>query len=182
MNLNKFFKKNYKKIIVVCLIMLLFSNKMYENFTPIQALDGVKATEKKVNDMFYKVDKDWVRTNKNIYSSKEIKAKTIRSTEDVIATRNMTATGNVNAKKDVNASGKVNAGGDVKGKRLCIGRTCLSENHLKMITQGFKLKLIAGKWARNDDKTSGPGFIHSHSNHRLGEHGSSPAAFKLFNK
>jgi hypothetical protein len=49
--IKKILKKNYKKIIVVCLIMLLFSNKMYENFTTAQALDAVKSTETKVNNM-----------------------------------------------------------------------------------------------------------------------------------
>jgi len=141
MNLNKFFKKNYKKIIVVCLIMLLFSNKMYENFTSTQALDAVKSTEKKVNDIFYKVDKDWVRTHKNIYSEKEIKAKTIRSTQDVIATRNMTATGNVNAKKDVNAANKVNA------KNFCIDGVCINKTHLEMLT-GKRHHFISN-WKKN---------------------------------
>ena len=50
-NIKKILKKNYKKIIVVCLIMLLFSNKMYEKFTTTQALDAVKSTEAKVNNM-----------------------------------------------------------------------------------------------------------------------------------
>ena len=73
-SIKKYLIKNYKKIIVVYLVMLLLSNKMYEKFTTVQALDSVKSTEKKVNDMFYKVDKDWISTNKNIYSSKEIKS------------------------------------------------------------------------------------------------------------
>jgi len=50
-NIRKFLKKNYKKIIVISLIMLLLSNKMYENFTTAQALDAVKSTETKVNNM-----------------------------------------------------------------------------------------------------------------------------------
>ena len=62
--MNKILKKNYKKIIVVCLIMLLLSNKMYENFTTTQALDAVKSIEKKVNDVYYSIDKNWVRTKK----------------------------------------------------------------------------------------------------------------------
>ena len=49
--IEKILKKNYKKIIVVCLVMLLLSNKMYEKFTTTQALDAVKSTEKKVNNM-----------------------------------------------------------------------------------------------------------------------------------
>jgi len=49
--IEKIIKKNYKKIIVVCLVMLLLSNKMYEKFTTVQALDAVKSTETKVNNM-----------------------------------------------------------------------------------------------------------------------------------
>jgi len=63
-NIKKIFKKNYKKIIVVCLIMLLLSNKMYEKFTTTQALDAVKSTEKKVNDIFSKVDNNQVTMKK----------------------------------------------------------------------------------------------------------------------
>jgi hypothetical protein len=68
--MNKFLKKNIKKIIVICLIMLLLSNKMYENFTTVQALDAVKATEKKVNEMVSKVDGSHVRFPKKVVLDK----------------------------------------------------------------------------------------------------------------
>jgi hypothetical protein len=70
-NIKKFLKKNYKKIIVVCLIMLLFSNKMYENFSTTDALNAVASTEKKVNDMASNVGpnnvdfKSGIRLSKN---------------------------------------------------------------------------------------------------------------------
>ena len=117
-------KKNYKKIIVVCLIMLLLSNKMYENFTTTQALDAVKSTEKKVNGMFYAVDQNWNKANKGIYSQKSIEAegKVVSRKGDVIAGRNVTAIVNVNAKKDVNAN------------RLCLGGTCITKAHLDILT------------------------------------------------
>jgi predicted acyltransferase (DUF342 family) len=168
-SIKKFLKKNYKKIIVVCLIMLLFSNKMYENFSTTDALDAVVATEKKVNDIFFSIDNDWARSKKGLYSQKEIKAKTIRSTEDVTAARNMTATGNVNAKKDVNAAfnvnvaGKVNAVGDIKGKRFCIGKTCIDEKHLQVLT-GDKWFSIAGG---RDHHTSNNRLVHSSANARF---------------
>jgi len=59
-NIKKFLKKNYKKIIVVCLIMLLLSNKMYEKFSTTQALDAVKSTEAKVNNMAIKADANYL--------------------------------------------------------------------------------------------------------------------------
>ena len=47
--------------------MLLLSNKMYENFTTTQALDAVKATENKVNDIFSKIDTKKVTMNKHLH-------------------------------------------------------------------------------------------------------------------
>ena len=89
----------------------------------------MKLTEKKVNDMYYSVDKDWNKSKKNIYSQKSIKAEgNVSANEDVIAKKNVRASGNVNAKKDVNASGNVNA------KKFCIGKTCIDESHLQMLT------------------------------------------------
>jgi len=139
-NIEKFLKKNYKKIIVVCLIILLFSNKMYENFSTTDALNAVVSTEKKVNDIFYNVDNDWARSKKGLYSQKEIKS------NNITATVNVNAQGDVNANGNVNAN-KVNASGDVKGKRLCIGSTCIDENHLKVLTGGKYFSIQA---ARND--------------------------------
>jgi hypothetical protein len=139
--MNKFLKKNYKKIIVICLIILLFSNKMYENFSTSDALNAVASTEKKVNDMFYTVDRNWTKSTKGHYSKKSIEADShvvsrkgnVSAKVDVIAGRNMTATGNVNAD------------GNVKGKKLCINDTCLTENHLKLLTDGFYFKQVGGK-------------------------------------
>ena len=79
-NIKKIFKKNYKKIIIVCLIMLILSNKMYENFTTTQALDAMKSTEKKVNDVYSKVDKDRVTIKKQLHmdNNLSLEAKQIR--------------------------------------------------------------------------------------------------------
>ena len=172
-NLQKLFKKNYKKIIVICLIMLLLSNKMHENFTTTQALDGVKSTEKKVNDMFYSVDANWNKSSKGIYGKKSIEAEgnIVSRKADVIAGRNMTATANVNAKKDVNATGKVT------GKNLCIGNTCLNEDHLKMITDGFKLQITDNGSSSTKGKNL---YIHNHGGTRLGPHSRYPVKLKMY--
>jgi hypothetical protein len=111
-NIEKFLKKNYKKIIVICLIMLLLSNKMYEKFTTAQALDAVKSTESKVNNMFHSVDANWIRSKKGIYSEKEIKSKgAIMSAGDVKS-----------------GNGKVTIGGNgtIYAKRINIGGTEIS--------------------------------------------------------
>jgi hypothetical protein len=147
--MNKILKKNYKKIIVICLIMLLLSNKMYENFTTTQALDAVIATEKKVNDIFHQVDANWVKTNKNIYSAKEIKSN--------VAVK----VGNITLAKSGNKLWAENAQIDnVKiMKKLCIGGTCLDENHLKLLTDGFYFKNLDGHHPNN--------YIHSYSDWKL---------------
>jgi len=170
-NIKKFLKKNYKKIIIICLIILLFSNKMYENFSTTDALNAVASTEKKVNDIFYSIDKDWARSKKGLYSTYEVRGKTVRSMEDVISKRNITATGNVNAKKDVNADG------NVKGKNLCIGKTCLNEDHLKMITDGFKLKITDNGSSSTKGKNQ---YIHNHGGTRLGPHSRYPTKLKMY--
>jgi hypothetical protein len=46
--------------------MLLFSNKMYENFSTTDALNAVAATEKKVNDVYSEVGDSHVSINKNL--------------------------------------------------------------------------------------------------------------------
>ena len=151
--MEKFLKKNYKKIIIICLIMLILSNKMYENFTAAQALDGVKSTEKKVNDMFYKVDKDWISTNKNIYSSKEIKSNvavkvgtiTLAKKDNKIWAPNMQVD-NLRVKKNLHTDG------DVKGKRLCIGGTCIGETQLKVLLGKQKIWIQSSRGGHLSDQ------------------------------
>jgi hypothetical protein len=196
-NMEKFLKKNYKKIIVVCLIMLLFSNKMYENFTPTEALDAVKATEKKVNDMASKVgpnnvdfksgirlSKNWMNgandTNSEIsndighYKKLMVIGNKSSGTRKVGVWDHLDVHGTERVSGNFRA-GRVDSDGDIKGKRLCIGGTCLSENHLKILTKGFKMKVIGSS------KGSGL-FLHSHSDgRRIGPHGGSAMTVKAYN-
>ena len=173
--LKKFLKKNYKKIIFVFLIFCLVSNKAYEKFTVSEALDGMKLTEKKLNDMFYEVDASWNKSNKGIYGKKSIEAEgnivsrkgNVTAKVDVIADRNISASSNVNAKKDVNASGNVNA------KKFCIGKTCIDENHLKMLTGGIDVYILSQKnkkYLQNGNFTKNvKGSDHSHNLSGVGE-------------
>lgn len=145
-DIERFFKKNYKIMIIAALILnlsmriiedivyfLLMSNRS-EKFTVSEALDGMKSTEKKVNDMFYEVDASWNKSSKGIYGKKSIEAEgnIVSRKGDVIAGRNVTASGNVNAKKDINASSKI-----------CIGKTCIREGDLKKM----KSSIVIAGWA-----------------------------------
>ena len=132
-NIENFLKNNYKIMIICALVYLLISNKS-EKFTVSEALDGMKLTEKKLNDMFYEVDANWNKSNKGIYGKKSIEGEgnIVSRKGDVIAGKNVTASGNVNAKKDINAFGKI-----------CIGKTCISETDLKKM----KSSIIIGGWA-----------------------------------
>jgi hypothetical protein len=123
-----FLKKNFKKIIIICLIFLILSKKVSENFTTTQALDAVKSTEKKVNDVYYSIDANWVKSKKSIYSQNGLKAEgqIISGKGDIIA-----ASGNVNAAGNVNAEGNINT-----KKEFCIGGTCINENVLKKLNTG----------------------------------------------
>ena len=161
-------------MIILLLIFLLLSNKVSENFTNSQALDAVKSTEKKVNDMFYEVDANWNKSDKGILSKKSIEAEShivsrkgnVTAKVDVTAGLNVTAKvdviagGNVTAKVDVIADRNMTATGNVKGKKLCIGNTCLDENHLKMLTDGFHFKNLDGHYSDN--------WIHAHDDGRIG--------------
>ena len=68
--MNKFLKKNIKKIIIICLIFLILSKKVSENFTTTQALDAVKSTETKVNSIISEVDTDSVTFGKKVVLNK----------------------------------------------------------------------------------------------------------------
>ena len=165
--LKNFLKKNYKKIIVACLIFCLVSNKAYEKFTVSEALDGMKATEKKVNDAFSKVDKDNVSFDKNvsmnkqlhmgnnvalnknqirltsasdgnhvIFYNKDVDGPEIKGYKGIsLATAEGGAKRVVEIKKD---SMKVNG-------KICIGKTCIDENHLKMLTGGIDVYILSQK-------------------------------------
>jgi hypothetical protein len=65
MNYLSQMKKNYKKIIIVCLIMILLSKKMYENFD-LDSLNVVKAMETKFNNVFTNISGDSVTIDKKL--------------------------------------------------------------------------------------------------------------------
>lgn len=151
--LKNFLKKNYKKIIVACLIFCLVSNKAYEKFTVTEALDGMKATEKKVNDMVINAAANHIDLKSKIrlsgkWSSYPDKAKDqAEIANDKGEYKTLMIVGNkssgtrkvgiwdhldVHGNQDV--TGSVTAKGNVNAKKFCIGKTCIDENHLQMLT------------------------------------------------
>jgi hypothetical protein len=168
-NIKKFLKKNYKKIIVVCLIMLLFSNKMYENFSTTQALDAVKSTETKVNNMATKVGADYVDLKSGIRLSKNWKngatATNSEISNDIGHYKKLMVIGNkssgtrkvgiwdhldVHGNQNVTGNSSANkfeSRGDVNGKRFCIDGVCINKTHLEMLT-GKRHHFISN-WKKN---------------------------------
>ena len=164
--LYNFLIKNIKLIIVISLIILLLSNKVSENFTNAQALDAVKATEKKVNDMVVNAGpgrmdlKSGISlTNKFSASSSATKAEI---SNDTSGFKNLMILGNTSAGgvrkiglyDDVTVSGKlvvkndsvfnksITVGENVLAKRFCINGTCIDEDHLKVLTGAKSMNIL----------------------------------------
>ena len=158
----KIIKKNYKKIIIVCLIMLILSYKISENFTTTQALDAVKSTQKKVNDMFGTIDSKKATMSKQLHmdnilslNSKPIRLKNESDNNHVIFYNKdidgpeikgwngiSLATGNGGAKRVVEIKKdymKVNG-------KICINGTCIDENVLKRLNVKTKPPTKRGCW------------------------------------
>lgn len=118
-------------------------------------LNSFDTTDKKFNNMIDNMDLDTVTFGKNI------KIKNYLNVEK-----------GVDVGGDIVSKGGIKISGDIKGKRLCVGETCLDENHLKMLTDGFKFKVTEG--------TKSGEYIHSHSDgKRIGPHGNSASKFKM---
>ena len=157
--MNKFLKKNYKKIIVICLIMLLLSNKMYEKFTNAQALDAVKSTEQKVNEMVSKIDGTHVRFPKKVVLDKGLAMGSLK-----MAPGNWLDYGiEVPAGKKLgihapgNGTMELHVDNTIKAQKLCLGNKCITEKDLSKLVDGFQLETL------NHGHHSGK-YIHTHSN------------------
>jgi hypothetical protein len=117
--MKKFLKKNYKKIIIVSLIMMiLLSKKMYENFD-LNSLNVVKAMEAKFNNVFIKLEEDEVTIDKNLHVKNLCIGETCIS-EDQLKVL-------------------------VSGESLCIGETCIGEDQLKVLTGKKYFSLQSGR-------------------------------------
>ncbi|SVA26109.1 uncharacterized protein METZ01_LOCUS78963 [marine metagenome] len=193
--LKNFLKKNYKKIIVACLIFCLVSNKAYEKFTVSEALDGMKATEKKVNDAFSKVDKDNVSFDKNVSMNKHLDMK-----NNIALNKNQIRLASVSDANHVIFYNKDVDGPEIKGYKgislatveggvkrvveikkdsmkvngkICIGGTCIDESHLQMLTGARDVYILSQKnkkYLQNGNFTSNvKGSDHSHNLSAVGE-------------
>jgi hypothetical protein len=77
-NIIKILKKNYKFILIILLTFIFFYNKKKkENFSPQEALDGVKMISKTINSIFTNITDTQVNLDKKLVSSKEINAEGI---------------------------------------------------------------------------------------------------------
>ena len=123
--IEKILKKNIKLILIICLCLSLLIDET-ENFTTTQALDAVKATEKKVNDVYYSIDKEWMRSNKGIFSKRELK------TDGNIFGRNLNATQGIKAATDV-VGKNIKATDGIHGNKLCLGGSCITKDHLDVL-------------------------------------------------
>lgn len=180
--MEKFLKTNLKKIIVICLVVLLISNKVHENFTTVQALDAVKTTEAKVNDIFSHVNNNEVKINKVLKLNKNMRITNpdarlyFNDDNDNRLFYNADNEGpELKGKKLIKlaAPDGVWSTGPLKARELCIGDTCINENHLKLLTNGLRLKIINGSYQH---------FIHNHSGNRLGPYSnSSGVKLKMYN-
>jgi len=159
-NIEKFLKKNYKKIIIVCLILFLLSNKMYENFTPTEALDMVKGIQVTVNSIFSKIDNSQATMSKKlnmnnniILNDKQIRLRggndenhiiTINGDVDgpeikgnkgiSLATNEGGAKRVVEIKKDdVKIDANLSAKTIKSGGKICINDVCMNEPELKRL-------------------------------------------------
>jgi hypothetical protein len=159
--MNKFLKKNYKKILIVCLILLLFSSKMYENFTTAQALDAVISTQNKVNGIVHHVSDQWVDIKKKLSLKNElyVDKKTELKADVHIG-------GNLFGKKDIKGP-KINisANGTVYANRLNLGGKEIGADQLAMLLDGFYFKAIGGSAHHQNS------WIHNHGDGRIGPTG-----------
>ena len=151
--MEKFLKTNLKKIIVICLVVLLISNKVHENFTTVQALDAVKTTEAKVNDIFSHVSNSQVKIDKVLKLNQHMRITNpdarlfFNDDNDNKLFYNADNEGpELKGKKLIKlvAPDGVWSTGPLKAESLCIGNTCIDENHLKLL-KGQKYFSIQSK-------------------------------------
>jgi len=140
-NIKNFLKKNYKKIIVVCLIMLLLSNKMYEKFSTTQALDAVKSTEKKVNEMVSKVDRSHVRFPKKVVLDKGLAMGALKMAPgnwldygiEVPAGKKVGIHAPGNGTMELHVDNKLHTGEIHAASKICIGGACITKAHIDLL-------------------------------------------------
>lgn len=154
-DIENFLKNNYKIMIICVLVYLLMSNKS-ENFTVTEALDSMKATEKKVNDAFSKVDKNMVEMKKQLHMDNifSLNGKAIRLKNSADANHAISYNKDIDgpeikghSKIKLTAKNGVFSSVSLSAPKLCVGATCINENDLKKM----KSSRMIGGWAGNGD-------------------------------
>ena len=165
-NIESYLKKNYKFVIIICLFLFLITEqpekftprgghrvKDQEDFTTAQALDAVKTTETKVNNIATKVGADYVDLKSGIRLSKkwmsgatatnsEISNDTGSYKKLMIIGNKSSGTRKVGIWDHLDIHGNQYATGYIKSNsKLCIKGTCIDENDLKKMKS---LRMMGG--------------------------------------
>jgi hypothetical protein len=125
--MKKFLKNNYKKIIIVCLIMILLSKKIYENFDLGDTLNAVKAMETKFNNVFTKLE------DQEVTIDKKLKVKELDTKGDINSAGNIDSVGKIETPANIVSGKNMHTNRIYIKEKLCIGGTCMYEDHLKKI-------------------------------------------------
>ena len=161
--------KNIKLISILLLIIFVLvfikkggMRKTIENFeNKGNVIDTLVNTydiaERKINDVFSKIDANSATVNKRISANKGITTTGIVSNGE-IKVRNNNSDTIVLGKKGTIYTRDIQLTGGLKVKNsICIGNTCITEKQLKFLTEGFTLMT-----KKNGHRVGG--FIHTHSN------------------
>ena len=143
-NIESYLKQNYKFVIIICLFLFLIQNNQ-EDFTTTQALDAVKLTETKVNNMVINAGADHIDLKSKIRLSKkwsgypdkaadqsEISNDTGSYKTLMIVGNKSSGTRKVSIWDHLDVHGNQLTSGYIKSNsKLCIKGTCIDENDLK---------------------------------------------------
>jgi hypothetical protein len=146
--------------------------EIQENFTTLQALDAVKTNEEKLNNLIGYIDDHQVKYPKvstfenDVHIEKKVNLPNGLNINELNMNKNnwkdyglslesgggfgFSAPGPADV--DISVDGSMYVDKDIKGNRLCIGETCIEEDHLKALTgkKHFYLKSFKGGFLSDD--------------------------------
>jgi len=146
-SIENYLKKNYKFVIIICLFLFLVLGNNKEDFTTTQALDAVKSTETKVNNMVINAGADHIDLKSKIRLSgkwssypdgaDKHKAEISNDRETyktlmIVGNKSGGGVRKVGIWDHLDVNGNQYASGYIKSNsKLCIKGTCIDENDLK---------------------------------------------------
>ena len=189
-----FIKKNKELILVllliICVIIIKNTGIIKEGFESNVA-NSVSAIEQKFNQAFGIINATDVEILQNLNLKKNLNLDgTIVTKGNINSDGTIVAKGNIaNGAVTISSNGTIYAKKlsltdqiietNIKipsGKTICIGGTCINENHLKMLTQGFHLQGTVNGHGLNQ-------FMHTHSSgHMATAAPQHRTLYKMFNR